>query len=80
MESERETADWPSPPARTPWLGLLAVLLGAFISTLTGRLSTFGLADIRGALHVGFVEGAWITTAQTVAQMLIALPVITTLP
>ena len=63
---------WPAPPARTPWLGLLAVLLGAFISTLTGRLSTFGLADIRGALHVGFDEGAWITTAQTVAQMLIA--------
>ena len=66
------TGAWPSPPARTPWLGLLAVLLGAFISTLTGRLSTFGLADIRGALHVGFDEGAWITTAQTVAQMLIA--------
>jgi MFS transporter, DHA2 family, multidrug resistance protein len=63
---------WPAPPTRTPWLGLLAVLLGAFISTLTGRLSTFGLADIRGALHVGFDEGAWITTAQTVAQMLIA--------
>ena len=66
------TGAWPAPPTRTPWLGLLAVLLGAFISTLTGRLSTFGLADIRGALHVGFDEGAWITTAQTVAQMLIA--------
>jgi len=63
---------WPAPPTRTPWLGLLAVLLGAFISTLNGRLSTFGLADIRGALHVGFDEGALITTAQTVAQMLIA--------
>jgi DHA2 family multidrug resistance protein len=50
----------------------VAVLLGAFISTLNGRLSTFGLADIRGALHVGFDEGAWITTAQTIAQMLIA--------
>jgi DHA2 family multidrug resistance protein len=63
---------WPPPPAHIPWLGLFAVLLGAFISTLNGRLSTFGLADIRGALHAGFDEGAWITTAQTVAQMLIA--------
>jgi DHA2 family multidrug resistance protein len=45
--------------------------MGAFISTLTTRLSTFGLADIRGALHAGFDEGAWITTAQTVGQMLI---------
>jgi DHA2 family multidrug resistance protein len=55
-----------------PWLGLLAVLLGTFISTLNGRLSTFGLADIRGAMHAGFDEGAWITTAQTTAQMMIA--------
>src|SRR3979490_313059 len=49
-----------------------AVVLGAFISPLTGRLSTFGLADIRGAVHAGFDDGAWITTAQTVAQMFIA--------
>lgn len=59
-------------PVAIPWLGLLAVLMGTFISTLNGRLSTFGLADIRGAMHAGFDEGAWITTAQTVAQMLIA--------
>jgi MFS transporter, DHA2 family, multidrug resistance protein len=64
----------PAPAAATtiPWLGLLAVLMGTFISTLNGRLSTFGLTDIRGAIHAGFDEGAWITTAQTVAQMLIA--------
>jgi DHA2 family multidrug resistance protein len=61
-------------PTSIPWLGLAAVLLGTFISTLNGRLSTFGLADIRGAIHAGFDEGAWITTAQTVAQMLV-LPV-----
>lgn len=54
-----------------PWLGLVAVLLGTFISTLTGRLSTFGLADVQGAIHAGYDEGAWITTAFTVAQMLI---------
>jgi MFS transporter, DHA2 family, multidrug resistance protein len=54
-----------------PWLGISAVLLGTFISTLTGRLSTFGLGDIRGAVHAGFDEGAWITTSQTTAQMLI---------
>ena len=53
-------------------MGLLAVLLGTFISTLNTRLSTFGLADIRGAVHAGFDEGAWITTALTVGQMLIA--------
>jgi DHA2 family multidrug resistance protein len=62
----------PAPPTRIPWVGLFAVLLGTFISTLTTRLSTFGLADIRGAVHAGFDEGAWITTAQTVGQMLVA--------
>jgi MFS transporter, DHA2 family, multidrug resistance protein len=63
----------PSPPTRIPWLGLVAVLMGTFISTLNGRLSTFGLADIRGAVSAGFDEGAWITTAQTVAQMFVTL-------
>jgi MFS transporter, DHA2 family, multidrug resistance protein len=64
----------PAPPAAAgvPWLGLTGVLLGTFISTLNGRLSIFGLADVRGAIHAGFDEGAWITTAQTAAQMLIA--------
>jgi DHA2 family multidrug resistance protein len=52
-------------------VGLAAVLLGTFISTLNTRLSTFGLADIRGAVHAGFDDGAWITTAQTTAQMLV---------
>lgn len=67
------TPTLPSPPTTIPWLGLLAVLMGTFISTLTGRLSSFGLADIRGAMGAGFDEGAWITTAQTAAQMFITL-------
>jgi DHA2 family multidrug resistance protein len=61
----------PPAPQTVPWFGLTAVLLGTFISTLTGRLSSFGLNDIRGGVHAGFDDGAWITTAQTVAQMLI---------
>lgn len=74
--SEAVTAPPPPPTsapadAPIPWLGLTAVLLGTFMSTLTGRLSTFGLADIQGAIHAGYDEGAWITTAFTVAQMLI---------
>jgi MFS transporter, DHA2 family, multidrug resistance protein len=66
----------PSPPTSIPWLGLLAVLMGTFISTLNGRLSSFGLADIRGAVGAGFDEGAWITTAQTAAQMLVTIPAV----
>src|SRR5580658_4182321 len=66
----------PSPPTTIPWLGLIAVLMGTFISTLNGRLSTFGLADIRGAVGAGIDDGAWITTAQTAAQMLVTIPAV----
>ena len=59
------------PASATPWTGLAAVLLGAFVSTLSGRLSALGLSDIRGAVHAGYDEGAWITTAQTTAQMVV---------
>jgi MFS transporter, DHA2 family, multidrug resistance protein len=65
-----------TPPTAIPWLGMLGVLMGTFISTLNGRLSSFGLADIRGAVGAGFDEGAWITTAQTTAQMFITLPAV----
>src|SRR5260221_13732439 len=54
-----------------PFIGVLAVLLGSIISTLDSRITSFGLADVRGAVHAGFDEGAWITTAFTVGQMLI---------
>ena len=57
--------------ATRPRLGVIAVLLGAQISTLAGRLTNFGLADVRGAVHAGFDEGAWIPTAFTVGQMLV---------
>src|ERR1700749_2837283 len=71
MSDQAATPQAPPPPSPIPWFGLAAVLLGTFISTLNGRLSTFGLNDIRGAMHAGFDEGAWITTAQTTAQMLV---------
>jgi DHA2 family multidrug resistance protein len=57
-----------------PFIGVFAVLVGAIISTLDTRITSFGLADVRGAVHAGFDEGAWITTALTVGQMMIGPP------
>jgi DHA2 family multidrug resistance protein len=54
-----------------PLIGVVGVLLGSIISTLDSRITNFGLADVRGAVHAGFDEGAWITTAFTVGQMLV---------
>ena len=62
--------------AGRPYIGMAGVLLGAVISTLSGRLTTFGLADVRGAIGAGVDEGAWITTAATVGQMVVAFPAV----
>jgi len=51
------------------YVGTLGVFLGAGIATLSGRLISVGLADLRGALGFGFDEAAWITTAFSMAQM-----------
>jgi MFS transporter, DHA2 family, multidrug resistance protein len=66
----------PSPPApgvitTHPLLGVLGVLLGAMIATSTGRLISVGLADLRGALHLGFDEASWISTAFNAPMMFI---------
>ena len=58
-----------APAAPRPLVGVAAVLMGAVISTLYGRVNSFGLADIRGAIGAGVDEGGWITTASTVGQM-----------
>jgi DHA2 family multidrug resistance protein len=62
----------PRPAVTThPLLGVAGVLLGAFIATCTGRLMSVGLADIRGALHLGVDEASWINTAFNASMMFI---------
>jgi MFS transporter, DHA2 family, multidrug resistance protein len=54
-----------------PAIGVAAVMLGAFISSLNTKITTFGLADIRGGLGLGFDEGSWIGTVFGAAQMIV---------
>src|SRR3954449_13077183 len=63
-----------TPPARCerPLIGVAAVLMGAFIATLNTRVTTFGLADIRGGLGLGFDEGSWLTSMFAAGQMAVA--------
>ncbi len=51
--------------------GVLAVLLGGLLSTLNGRLLSVVLPDLRGALHLGVDEAAWIPTSYNMAIMFI---------
>ncbi|HEX7198660.1 MAG TPA: hypothetical protein VF213_04260, partial [Dongiaceae bacterium] len=54
--SARMAAPAKAAPCPRPLFAVAAVLLGAFISTLNTRVTTFGLADIRGGLGLGFDE------------------------
>jgi DHA2 family multidrug resistance protein len=61
----------PSELSKSPLLGILGVIIGAGIVTLTGRMITLGLADLKGHLGIGFDEGAWIGTAFNMALIFI---------
>jgi len=54
-------------------VGIFGVLLGSVMGVLGSRVTTFGLADLRGGMHAGFDEGAWITTSFGVGQMLVGV-------
>jgi DHA2 family multidrug resistance protein len=58
-------------PDTHPLVGVAAVLVGAFISTINSRLTTVGLTDIRGAMGLGFDEGSWLSTLFSAAQMVV---------
>ena len=44
----------------------------AFLANFDSRLTTVGLADLRGAFSLGFDEGAWLSTAGIGSQIFIA--------
>jgi len=61
----------PADLSKSPLLGILGVIIGAGTVTLTGRMITLGLADLKGHLGIGFDAGAWIGTSYNMALMFI---------
>jgi MFS transporter, DHA2 family, multidrug resistance protein len=61
----------PADLSQSPLVGILGVVLGAGIVTLTGRMLTLGTADLKGSLGIGYDDGAWIGSAFNVALMFI---------
>src|SRR6266853_5736861 len=59
----------PSELSKSPLLGILGVITGAGIVTLTGRMITLGLPDLKGHLGISFDDGAWISSAYNIALM-----------
>jgi MFS transporter, DHA2 family, multidrug resistance protein len=61
----------PSELSQSPLLGILGVVMGAGIVTLTGRMLSLGTADLKGSLGISYDAGAWIGSAFNVAVMFI---------
>src|SRR5262252_1347333 len=64
-------ARMPSEISKSPLLGILGVIIGAGVVSLTGRMISLGLADLKGGLGFGFDDGSWISSAYNIALMFI---------
>ncbi len=54
-----------------PLLGIIGVLIGAHLVTLTGRMLSLGLADLKGHLGISYDDGAWLDSAYNASLMFI---------
>lgn len=61
----------PAELSKSPLLGILGVIIGAGVVTLTGRMITLGLADLKGHLGISFDDGAWISTSYNMSLVFI---------
>jgi MFS transporter, DHA2 family, multidrug resistance protein len=69
--AQAAAAAMPSEISKSPLLGILGVIIGAGVVTLTGRMISLGLADLKGALGYGYDDGSWISSAYNIALMFI---------
>src|SRR5438445_7516467 len=61
----------PSEISTRPLVGILGVLIGAGLVTLTGRMLDLGLADLKGHLGISYDAGAWLSSAFNASLMFI---------
>lgn len=55
----------------TTWIAVIGAALGAFMAILNIQIVGSSLGDIQGAIGAGSDDGAWITTAYLVAEIVV---------
>ncbi|WP_263367777.1 MFS transporter [Edaphobacter bradus] len=68
-DSEKVPQPSSIPVTTNPYVGILAVFIGAGLATLNSRLLSVGLPDLRGALGLSFDGASWLPTALNMATM-----------
>src|SRR5271165_2908951 len=72
MELAQATATAiPSEVTTRSLLGIIGVIIGAGLVTLTGRMLTMGLADLKGHVGISYDQGAWLDSAYNASLMFI---------
>ncbi len=61
----------PSEVSKRPLIGILGVVTGAGLVTLTGRMLSLGMPDLRGHLGIGYDASAWLDSAFNASLMFI---------
>src|SRR6202795_1375844 len=69
--ARRAAAAMPAEVSTKPLLGILGVVTGAGVVTLTSRMISLGMPDFRGLHGFGFDESAWISSAFDTGLMFI---------
>jgi DHA2 family multidrug resistance protein len=71
MATPSEPVSSPVGATRKQWLAVIGALLGAFMAILDISITNASLQDIQGGLGATLDEGAWISTAYLVAEIIV---------
>src|ERR1700744_896542 len=55
----------------TTWIAVLASLLGAFMAVLNVQITNASLLYIQGGIGTGVYNGAWISTAYLIGEIIV---------
>lgn len=72
QSSSSQTSPAPRGPTLKQVTTVAGVMLGSYLSNFDTRLTSVGLADLKGGFSMSFDQGAWFSTATIGAQIFVA--------